>query len=254
MRTIPVKSILWLLAILPVFSISCGIGGQATEPPLPTNTVIPTNTPLPTPTKTLPPPPPTATPLPPTPTSTPANGSPGLILDSYPPNCLASTLPGYMSCMDGYGSLQLDVPDYWSDIVFAPWEHEGSIIGRAIKAAPDLVAFNTSFTAEGVFFGATDLIALLGGYVQTLDYFTDIYTNDCDLVGRYDYSGEIYRGKYDLYRNCGGEGGYDAYVLSAVNSEDQFSMIILIYVQVTPGDMITVDQILNTFTVLGPLR
>jgi hypothetical protein len=237
-----------------MFSVSCGIGGKATETPLPTNTAIPTNTPLPTPTKTLPPPPPTDTPLPPTPTSTPATGSTGLILDSYPPNCLAGTLPGYMSCMDGYGSLRLDVPDYWSETVFAPWEHEGSIIGRAIKVAPSLEAFNTSFTAEGVFLGATDLIALLGGYVQTLDYFTDIYAKDCDLIGRYDYSGGIYRGKYDLYRNCEGEGGYDAYVLSAVNSEDQFSMIILIYMQVMPGDTITVEQILNNFTVVGPLR
>ncbi len=54
----------------------------------------------------------------------------------------------------------------------------------------------------------------------------------------------------DQYSNCGGAGGYDAYVLSAVDINDPTSKIILIEVQTQPGDVDTVNQIMKSFYVL----
>ena len=245
-----VKPVILMMLIVLLTSIACSIGARPTATQAPTNTPVPTITLPPPPTDTLPPPPPTATLVPVKPTSAPVTDTPQVFEQYFPPNCYASTTSGFMSCIDENNSVTLEIPDYWTDVESGNWEFDGSNIGRAINAAPNLADFNASYTAEGVFFGASNTFALIGGYVEFLDYFTEIYSSNCDLDGRYDYFDGIYRGKYDFYQNCGGTGGYDAYVLSAVDNEDQFSMIILMYIQVTPGETFTVEQIWNTFMVI----
>ena len=74
-------------------------------------------------------------------------------------------------------------------------------------------------------------------------------SGDCSRDGRFDYNDGLYRGKYDQYSNCGGTGGYDAYVLSAVDINDPTAMIIVIMVQTLPGDLDTVNQIMASFYV-----
>lgn len=167
-------------------------------------------------------------------------------------NCEASTTSGYNTCWDDTGNIQVDVPTTWTDVNGASWifgEAEEEI-GVALSAAPDLAAFQEYFGAEGVFFGASNTFAKWGGYVEFLDYYTGAYSSDCTLVGRYPYEDPYYRGKYDRYMDCGGAGGYDAFVLSAVDIEDPTSKIILLEIQVYPDDVNTINQIFNTFYVL----
>jgi serine protease Do len=166
-------------------------------------------------------------------------------------NCVASSTSGYNTCTDDSGNLSVDVPDTWTDVIGTPWTYNGTDIGLAISAAPNVSDFQGYYNAEGMFFGASDTFAQIGGYVQFLDFYTqDTYKVDCRFEGRYDYNDTVYRGKYDFYSNCGGAGGYDAYVLSAVDIADPTSKIILIETQVVPGDTTTVEQIWHTFYVL----
>jgi len=252
MKSSPIKPILWLMALIMAISLACSVGGSdptATQVPvevIPTNTQPPppTETPLPSPTDTAEPSKPTTAP------TTEAPPPPSPEGPSLPANCIEGTDIGYITCYDDTGSIVVDVPDFWLDVNGGEWEYDGEIIGVAISAAPNLADFNDFYNAEGVFFGASDTFARYGGYVEFLDYYTDIYRNDCSLVGRVDYFDGVYRGKYDQYANCGGPGGYDAYVLSAVDNEDQFAMIVLVMIQVMPDDTWTVDQIWNTFWVL----
>jgi hypothetical protein len=102
---------------------------------------------------------------------------------------------------------------------------------------------------EGVFFGASNTFAKYGGYVEFLDYYTGTYSGDCKLDGRFDYNDGLYRGKYDQYSNCGATGGYDTYVLSAVDISDPTAAIIVIMVQTPPGDTDTVNKIMASFYV-----
>jgi len=165
-------------------------------------------------------------------------------------NCVASSTSGYNTCTDNTGNLSVDVPDTWTDVIGSAWTYDGQDIGLAISAAPNLADFQGYYNAEGVFFGASDTFAQIGGYVEFLDFYTvDSYKVDCRFEGRLDYNDGLYRGKYDFYSNCGGAGGYDAYILSAVDIADPTSKIILIEVQVVPGDTTTVEQIWNTFYV-----
>lgn len=254
MKSSPLKPILWLMALIMLVSLACTVGASPTATQVPA-AAAPTNTPPPPPTETVPPPPPTATetqePAKPT-TAPPSETPPPPVVEepALPANCIESDDPGYITCYDDTGSIVMDVPDYWTDVNGGEWEFDGEIIGVAISAAPNLQDFNDYYEAEGVFYGASDTFARVGGYVQFLDYYNDIYSDDCRLVGRYDYNDGVYRGKFDQYEDCGGIGGYDTYVLSVVDIEDQFSMIILLMIQVMPGDTLTVEQIWNTFLVL----
>jgi len=66
-----------------------------------------------------------------------------------------------------------------------------------------------------VFFGASDDLAKLGGYVNLLDVRRDDLIDDCKYDNRYEYEDVVYRGKYDLFENCG-ESGNVYIVLTAV--------------------------------------
>ena len=165
-------------------------------------------------------------------------------------NCVASSTSGYNTCTDDTGNLSVDVPDTWTDVIGSSWTYDGEDIGLAISAAPNLADFQGYYNAEGMFFGASDTFAQIGGYVQFLDFYTvDSYKVDCRFEERLNYNDGLYRGKYDFYSNCGGAGGYDAYVLSAVDIADPTSKIILIEVQTLPGDTTTFKQISDTFYV-----
>lgn len=208
----------------------------------PTITTLPTFTPLPSPTRM-----PTKTPQPtktslyqPLPTETEV-----IVFE----NCIPSPDSGYNRCVDNTSNIQVDIPDYWVDVNGGNWTYQGKDIGVAISAAPNLDDFYNSLDAEGLFFGASSTYAQYVGSTELLDIYTIAYRESCDLVGRYNYDDGVYMGKYDKYINCGGPGGSDAYILAAKDKVDPLSKLILIEMQVLPGDLITRDKIWNTFYV-----
>jgi serine protease Do len=150
---------------------------------------------------------------------------------------------------DDTGTIYVQVPGDWTDYNGGQWTFDGEVIGVAISAAPSLENYNAYWDAPGLFFGASDTFARFGGYVQFLDYYTSDYRTGCTLAGRYDYNDGLYKGKYDSYYNCGGPGGYDAYVLSAVDIQAPTSSIIIVLIQVPKGDEDTINLIWDSFLV-----
>ena len=160
---------------------------------------------------------------------------------------------GYISVMDDYGALQMEIPVEWADIYGGYWEDGGDTIGTAISAAADLDAYINTWSESGVFFGASDDLAKLGGYVNLLDVRRDDLIDDCKYDDRYDYEDNLYRGKYDLYENCG-ESGNVYIVLTAVPKEDPQAFLVLVEMQIgKDADFDALDQILATFDVVGSL-
>jgi serine protease Do len=163
------------------------------------------------------------------------------------------TYSGYMTVTDDYGAIQMDIPAEWTDIYGGYWEDGGDVIGSAISAASDLDAYINTWLESGVFFGASDDLAKLGGYVNLLDIRRDTFLADCKLEGRYDYEDVIYRGKYDLFENCGDSGNLFL-VLTAVPSDNSQAFLILVEMQITKEvDFDALEQILGTFEVIGSL-
>lgn len=252
-RSTTVKPLIMVSFLLLIISAACGGSDpQATATPIipkPSTTLAPTFTPYPTYT-------PRATPtrMPtqsPQPTSTnifQISPTP-LITETTPVNCVPSTTSGYNTCLDDSGMLQVDLPSTWKEVNGSTWTYNGRDIGVAISAAPNLQAFQSNFRAEGVFFGASGTFAQIYGHIELLDFYTMAYRENCIYVGRYNYDDGVYRGKYDTYKNCGGDDGYDAYVLGARDIAEPSTKLILVEIQAFPGDTSTRDQIWSTFYV-----
>lgn len=163
------------------------------------------------------------------------------------------TYSGYTSVQDDYGAIQMDIPVEWTDIDGGYWEDEGEPIGSTITAAADLDAYFNTWSESGVFYGVSDDLANLGGYVNLLDIRRDDLIDDCKYDDRYDYEDIVYRGKYDLFENCG-ESGNVYIVLTAVPKEDPQAFLVLLEMQIGKEvDFDVLDQILATFDVVGSL-
>lgn len=163
------------------------------------------------------------------------------------------TYSGYVTVVDDYGAIQMEIPSEWIDINGGYWEDGGDIIGSTITAAADLDSYFNTWSESGVFFGASDDLANLGGYVNLLDIRRDAFMDDCKYDDRYDYEDVVYRGKYDLFENCGDSGNVYI-VLTAVPIDDSQAFLILVEMQITKeSDFDALDQILATFDVVGSL-
>lgn len=155
---------------------------------------------------------------------------------------------------DDFGSITVEVPTDWADVDGSPWVDDGEVIGAGISAAASLDDFFSYWDEPGIFFGASDDLAQLGGYVQLLDILRPDFIQVCDLDGRYEYEDILYRGKYDLFTNCGGSTGSLFMVLTAVPIDDPTEFLILLEVQiVNDSDLEAVDRILDSFEVVATL-
>ena len=86
-----------------------------------------------------------------------------------------------------------------------------------------------------------------------LDLRRDAFIDDCKYEGRYDYEDALYRGKYDLFENCGDSGNVFI-VLTAVPNDNSQAFLILVEMQITKDvDFDALEQILDSFEVVGSL-
>ena len=159
----------------------------------------------------------------------------------------------YVLVQDDYGAIQVSVPAAWSEIDGSAWVDSGDIIGASITAAASLDNFNASYSEPGVFFGATDDIAELGGYIQLLDVYRDwAREDDCTFEYREDYEDPAFEGAFDVFSNCLDSEG--VLVILSAKPHSSTSPLVLVMVQImSDADLDALDEILNTFNVIGPL-
>jgi len=163
------------------------------------------------------------------------------------------TVGGYVTVQDDAGAIQINIPAAWSQVDGSNWVEDELVLGASITAAADLDAFYSQYYEPGVFFGASDEIAKLGGYVQLLDVYRESYRNDCELNGRYDYSDSGFEGKYDVYSKCLGESNVMV-VLTARPIQNPTSLLITLVVNtMSDADLDALDEIMASFDVVGML-
>jgi serine protease Do len=159
----------------------------------------------------------------------------------------------YVTVTDDYGAIQVSIPSAWAEVSGEPWYDDGDIIGASITGAASLDGFNNTYEEPGVFFGVSDDLARLGGYIQLLDVYRPSFTNDCSLDGRYDYEDSAFLGAYDVFTNCG-SGRSTIIILSARPINNQTSFLATVMVQIlSDSDLDALDEILRTFDVVGAL-
>ncbi len=162
----------------------------------------------------------------------------------------------YVMVADDDGSIQMSIPAEWSDIDGSRWETDwggDDFVAASISASADLDAYYNSYGESGVFFAASDRLSQLGGYIELLDGTKGWYEEDCLFDSRNDYIDSAYEGQYDLWTDCGAEGGV-VLTLSARPINDPTAFLILVEVTlVQDADLDALDEILATFDVIGPL-
>jgi serine protease Do len=172
----------------------------------------------------------------------------------------SSATPGatsdYVTVTDDTNTIQLDIPATWTDTDGSVWESDWSgftFTAPSISATTSFDDFN-SYLAPGVFFSASDRWGQLGGFVQLLDGVRGWFEDDCKLDRsnyRVDYDDQFYEGKFDVWQNCRGT-GTNVLVLAARPKSDQTAYLILVEIHyITQEDLDSLDQILNTFQVVG---
>lgn len=157
-----------------------------------------------------------------------------------------SSYDSFVTIQDDTGTIQVDVPTAWSDVLGTAWEFSGETVGPAVSAAADLDRHFNTWSEPGVFFGVSSILAAQIDVDSLLN--SRDFGFDCEFDGRYDYEDPAYTGKYDLWLNCGGTSA--AFVtLAAVPPDGSFITYVEILV-VSEADLDAFDTILDTFFVL----
>ena len=159
-----------------------------------------------------------------------------------------------MTVIDDYEAIQVSIPTAWNEVSGEPRDDGNDLIGSSIIAAADIDGFFNTYNEHGVFFGVSDDVTCLDGYIQLLDVYKESFISDCTLDGRYSYEDSAFLGSYDIFTNCGGSTGSTIIVLAARPQVNQTSFLATVMVQIlTDADLVALDEILRTFDVVGQL-
>jgi serine protease Do len=159
----------------------------------------------------------------------------------------AASYEEYSTFSDDTNSLSVEIPVAWSDTSFGTWldgdqEVEGGI---ALSAAPSLSEFSESWTTPGMFLGASRPLAQQIGATELLD--ANSFNDSCTYGGREEYSDALYKGLYDIWKECGGT---DTVFLVVAFAPEDNAFLGMVQVQVvTEADLEALDRILDTFVV-----
>lgn len=156
----------------------------------------------------------------------------------------------FVTFMNDPEVINLDLPKSWSYVSGDPWMDEEVIQGVSLLATSDIDGFTGTYGTPGVVIIASssqsdsnDEVGLLDG----LDFFQD----QCDYDDRYEYNDQTYSGLYDIYENCGQEGGSLYAVVLFPVDRDYF---VFIQVQaVSKADLEALDMIIQSIRVTGDL-
>jgi serine protease Do len=161
--------------------------------------------------------------------------------------------PEYVSIQDDSGAIAMKVPAAWSDVDGTAWTKDGENRGASITASGDRTAFLETYDEPGVFFGASRTLATQYDPAGLLDFLEpDMGVGQCDKQGREDYEDPFYTGVFDTYANCGGE---DAGIITVAAVPEDASFILFLLIQIVGDrDLQALDQIIDTFQVVGDLE
>ena len=165
----------------------------------------------------------------------------------------------YTKITNNSNAISVEVPSSWTDVDGSDWKATWTLDSGAqyqfsaasITASTDLASYNSGYDTPGVFFAASTQLAKIGGYIQLLEGLRPWYQNDCTLQGTYDYSDNVFEGKYDVWTGCGLSGN-SVVTLAARPISNPTGFLMVIVVKVTSNaDEDALKHIWATFNTTG---
>ncbi|MCB9127873.1 MAG: trypsin-like peptidase domain-containing protein [Ardenticatenales bacterium] len=168
------------------------------------------------------------------------------LVDEVDPSDDSAPAYEYTAISDDSGVLQVEVPTSWNDIDGSAWvADDGTELGPAITAAPDIESYSNTWNTPGMEFVALTSLDSEMSIDELLSFFD--YADQCNNGGRYDYEDPLYTGQYDVWEACGGSDTI-LVVLATQPADGSFYSVVVVQA-VTDADLEALDQILNTFIV-----
>lgn len=157
----------------------------------------------------------------------------------------------YRTVQDNTHTIQVDIPNEWSDVDGQIWEVDGKPLGVQIQAAPNLKRFNDTDTEPGMVFVASRSVAQKYNENDLLQLFD--LSKDCTKTeSAKPFKTSSYTGLYDVYTKCGGK-TTEAVVLTFVPPTRAY--VGLVAIQLTSeADYEALDKIIASFQVIGTFK
>ena len=156
------------------------------------------------------------------------------------------TYSDYYQTTDDTGSILVEVPVEWGDVLGLAWNFNDELVGPGLTVATDIDAWTSTWGAPGVFIAASRDLGM--STADMLD-FND-FSGTCELQERIDYDDGLYVGLMDVWDFCGDEGSAFL-VISAEPPAGDYLVLVQIVI-VDDRDWDAADQIIRTFTVDDP--
>ncbi len=153
--------------------------------------------------------------------------------------------PEYVVVTDDSGTLEVEIPAAWSEVVGTTWVVDGEEMGPSLTAAPNIADFEDSWQTPGLFFAAPQDLVDEVSEAELLDAFD--FSDECTFDERVDYADELYTGYYDIWSDCGAEGVL--YIILAAAPESRAYQTLLSIQVVNQADLEAVDRIFASFVV-----
>jgi serine protease Do len=155
----------------------------------------------------------------------------------------------FVEVQDDSGTIGMVVPAEWAEVDGSAWIAGESNVGPAIIATTSMDGWNNGWDVPGIFFGASS--SLRSSYDVNAMLDANDFSDTCTYESRSDSVDPLYTGAYDVYRDCGGSS--NTFVVLAAEPEDGSFIMLLQVVLVSEADAQALDQILNTYQLIGSL-
>lgn len=160
--------------------------------------------------------------------------------------------PALVNVTDDTGTISVQAPETWTDVVSEDWLVDGDPIGVSLRVAPDVQDFNDTWETPGVFIGVSEELASSFTVDEVLDVFD--FADDCTYDARYDYETDALAGVYDVWTACGGV-DESTFVVLAATPVDGNSPIILLYTLLPTAEEASIfGDLVNTLAIAGAVE
>ena len=163
-----------------------------------------------------------------------------------------ATGPALVNVTDDTGTISVQAPETWTDVVSEDWLIDGDPIGTALSIAPNVQDFNDTWDTPGVFIGVSEELASAFTTDEVLDVFD--FADDCTYDARYDYETDLLAGVYDVWTACGEVEGSTFVVLAATPVDGDAPMILLYTLLPTEEESSIFGDLVNTLAIAGAVE
>lgn len=152
---------------------------------------------------------------------------------------------GFTELVDSTGTIQVQVPEDWSDVSLDPLTEEGK---PTIQASTDLAAYRSGFEVPGLSFSV--LFDPPSDFDGAIDFLAALVNVDelCTPTGKQDYDDGVFVGRFEVFEDCA---DIDTTIVQIVAARED-GLTIEVSVQLRPEDPIEIARhVAETFNTAG---